>query len=92
MLHTIGQIFHELWGCNKDLVYDKKKWMELQRQLEELEQDIKNLSLQQLQEKYVTRLTRNDTARERMENDMQQFEAIYSDHIQQMEQSGYYRL
>ena len=72
MLHTIGQIFHELWGCNKDLVYDKKKWMELQRQLEELEQDIKNLSSQQLQEKYVTRVKYNDPAQKRMKDDMKQ--------------------
>ena len=92
MLHTIGQIFHDLWGCNKDLIYDKKKWIELQKQLEQLERDIKNLSPRQLQEKYVTRLKHNDPAQETMEDYIKQLDRMYSDDMQQMKQSGYYRL
>ncbi len=47
-------VFHELWGVNKEGVYDKRKWMELQRQLEELEADLKILSTEALKEKYLT--------------------------------------
>ena len=35
--------FHELWGKSKDRVYDKQAWMDLQRQLETLEADTKEL-------------------------------------------------
>jgi hypothetical protein len=33
-------LFHELWGLNKDGIYDKKKWVELQFELESLDADI----------------------------------------------------
>lgn len=33
-------LFHELWGLNKDGVYDKSKWIKLQKMLEKLEREI----------------------------------------------------
>ena len=56
MLHAIWlEVFHALWGQNKDLIYDKKKWMELQRILDELEADLKILSTEALKAKYLVR-------------------------------------
>ena len=56
MLHEIWwEVFHALWGQNKDLIYDEKKWMELQRQLEEVEQDMQTLSRPELLQKYLKR-------------------------------------
>ena len=32
-------LFHETWGDNKELEYNKKNWIEMQRVLEKLEID-----------------------------------------------------
>ena len=57
MLRAIWwEVFHALWGKNKDLIYDKEKWMDLQRQLEEVELDMQILSKPELLQKYLKRL------------------------------------
>ena len=57
MLHAIWwEVFHALWGQNQDLIYDKKKWIELQKQLEEVEQDMQTLSKPELLQKYLKQL------------------------------------
>ena len=62
MLHAIWwEVFHMLWGQNKELIYDKKKWLKLQKQLEEVEQDIQTMSAQQLQEKYLMQFDKSGT-------------------------------
>ena len=48
-------LFHELWGLNKNLMYNKQKWIELQRLLKELEHDIKSTTSGDLKERYLVR-------------------------------------
>ena len=56
MLREIWQeVFHALWGNNAHLIYDKEKWMELQRILDELKADLKTLSTEALKTKYLVR-------------------------------------
>ena len=47
------EVFHALWGNNKDLIYDKQKWMEFQRLLDEIEQDINILPIKVVRKKYL---------------------------------------
>ena len=93
MLHAIWwEVFHALWGQNKDLIYDKEKWVELQKQLEKVEQDMQTMSAQQLQEKYLMRLERHEPGIREMENRLQKFAATYGDFQRQMEEHGWIRL
>ena len=56
MLREIWQeVIHALLGNNVHLIYDKEKWMELQRILDELETDLKTLSTEALKAKYLVR-------------------------------------
>ena len=93
MLHAIWwEVFHALWGQNKGLVYDKEKWMELQKQLEKIEQDMQTMSAQQLQEKYLTRLEGHESATQKMENRLRRLAATNSDFQRKMEEWGWIRL
>ena len=72
------EVFHSLWGKNKELVYDKEKWMELQRQLEELEADLQLLSMADLLQKYLGRKYEMEGQARQAGNDLEEFTAIAS--------------
>ncbi len=66
MLHaTWWELFHHLWGNNKDNIYDKPSWLELQVYFEKLEHAIAQGSDENLKRIYIKNYDRRETERRR---------------------------